>query len=215
MSVVFRSANTDFARRGDRAYIHYLCDGADVIALQEAKDGLLADKLPEGWRSLQHTATRARMGSCLAIRTDTIKLRTHYLRLGSRPYIDGRRVQMLTRYTAVALLTERDTKEPFAGVSTHWPKQEFASLQPGHTRKVEALVKRRPRVILGTDANQPIHAVGRELGLNAYGEGIVGVLTNFEVADIEVDNWGKRNGYTDHPLVSVTADLHRMKGVRS
>lgn len=197
------SANTDWARRGDGAYLRYLAgQGAEVMLLQEAKDTDVSEVLPVGWLSLQDTRNAGRKGSCVAVRRSIVKVRWHRLRLGSRPFIGGRRVKQLVRWHATAGLTGAGRMFPV--VSTHFPKKAFAALQPGHLKTLRAFTSRHPRVVVGTDANQPIGKVGHDLGLSAYGKGIVGVLTNLPVTDVVVDWWGVKHGYTDHPAVFVT-----------
>jgi hypothetical protein len=213
MSLRFKAANMDFVRGHDRAYLAHLCEGADVLLVQEAKDVTLADVLPDGWVALQDTTSPATMGSAIAYRRETVWAGSDPLHLveGSSPFWLGRRVGMLTRYIATAHLQERATGEWRFAVAAHMPPLRFKFLQPGMTRRLRKVLKGHPHAVVGIDANQPLTRLADRLHMRSYGKGIVGLLfgSGLQVSGGAIDHYGERHGYTDHP--SVSAVTHKRK----
>ena len=203
------TANLDFVRAHDADYLAHLCESADVLLVQEAKDVRLADVLPEGWTALQDTTDEAHMGSAIAYRNETVSAGKNALRLtlGATPFWQGKRVQMLTRYIATAHLRDRATGEWRYAVAAHLPPRRFRFLQPGMTRQLREVAKDHPHAVIGVDANQPLGRLGKALGLRSFGEGIVGILvgTNLRTGSPLVDTWGVDHSVTDHPAVTIRA----------
>lgn len=209
MSLRITTANIDFAVGGDKRYLAHLCEGADVLLLQEAKNVNLRAALPDGWVSLQDDASEATRGSCIAYREATVARRWHGFSIGARPWIAARRIGMLERWIARAGLTEIATGRKFTAISAHFPPARFRVLQPGMGRNLKRVVTKQQRkwpVVIGTDANQPIGGLAHALGLEAFGRGIVGLLTDGSWTNGNVAPWGIQRGLTDHP--SVTFTLH-------
>jgi hypothetical protein len=206
VSLDVATANIDFARRHNKAYLEYLCKVAQVLFLQEAKNVNIAEVLPEGWTSLQDTSSEDRAGACIAVLDSAVDVRDHRLILGAKPFIGGHRIGMLPRWIEEADLTEKSTGHRFVGVSAHEPPMRFRLLQPGYTKRLATVAASHPRIVIGTDANQRIEVLGDRLGLDAYGRGIVGILTDLTVTDERVRPWGEVHHATDHP--AVTARIH-------
>jgi hypothetical protein len=205
------SANVDFQRGGDFRHVRALCQWGDVLLLQEAKDFALADMLPEGWVSLQDTTSRATKGSCIAYNGEVLEHRWERLALGARPFIGGHRIGMLTRYIQFAGLTHKETGRRFVAASAHAPPFRFRLLQPGYRARLQARADKFNRAVIGVDANAPIGGLAHQLGLEAYGKGIVGVLTRLPVVQAHVNPWGIDRGLTDHPAVVVHVALTKPK----
>ncbi|MGZ4560030.1 MAG: N-acetylmuramoyl-L-alanine amidase [Mycobacteriaceae bacterium] len=203
------SANLDFALGNDREYIAWLCQDADVLLVQEAKDRVLANLLSEGWTSLQDTSDGAHMGTAIAVRDATVEVTDHGLALGAKPLIGGKHVGMLTRYIAWAELTERATGESGRFISPHFPPGRFRVLQPGYEKNLRALMYGRRDIVIGTDANQPIDQLAKRLGFEWVGRGIVGVLSGRDLTGRKIRTWGIHHHATDHPSVSALVHLHR------
>lgn len=209
--VRFVSANVDFVRGHDRKYVQALTEWGDVIALQEAKTFVLADLLPPGWVSLQDTTNDATKGSCIAYNADALTHHWDRLALGANPIIGGRRIGLLPRYFQLAGFSIPNTDRGFVAVSAHEPPFRFRALQPGYGRRLKDATARNPNVVVGVDANMPIGALGHALGLEAYGKGIVGVLTRLPVIQSHVNPWGVNRGLTDHPAVVVHVAIPKEK----
>jgi hypothetical protein len=197
----------DWAKGGDKAYIEWLCRGADVLLIQEAKDFRLARLLPDGWEALQDTRGEAEMGSAIAVRTATVEVRGFHLALGARPFINSRRVGLLPRYMAVGHLTWRPTGEHFTGISGHFPPGRFRPLQPGFEKALARVIGNHKNPVVGTDANQSVNALALRLGLHRTASGIVGLLSGPRMSDGRVRMWGMRHRLTDHPSVSAIVHL--------
>lgn len=203
----FTTANMDFVRDSNRLYLAHLCKGSDVLAVQEAKDIRLEDVLPPYWATSQDLSSPDRAGSAICWDTRTAKARRDHLWLGVRPYIDGHRVGMETRWIAVERLTCDGLT--IRNISAHLPPERFDALQPAYVRHLHAVTSRRlaPPAVAGVDANMPIHELGRKLNLAAVGIGIVGVLFDdrkLVASNPVIDHWGQRHDATDHPAITVT-----------
>lgn len=210
MSLRFASANLDFALRGDPRYLAWVCQRADVLLLQEAKNVRLSDVLPDGWISLQDTTDAATMGAAIAVKDETVAVDSHHLALGAKPYLPGpvaRRVGMLPRHIAVASITERATGRPTTPISAHFPPPRFSALQPGFEKRLRAIAARHRSVVIGTDANQPVAELADRMGLHCAGRGIVGLLSTETLHGEQVRPWGIRQHVTDHPAVLATIHL--------
>lgn len=215
MSLRFTSANLDFVRGHDAEYLAHLCADADVLLVQEAKDIVLADVLPEGWRALQDVTSEATRGSAICYREATVIAGRLDLTLGARPSIAGRRVRMLTRSIASAHLWERTEQGRGAwyfGVAGHFPPKRFGVLQPGMARRLRRRIKGHPYAVIGLDANQPLDRLAKWLGLSSYGVGIVGLIygRRLRVTETHADRWGIEHNYTDHPSICATVS-HKEK----
>lgn len=220
MALRIATANTDWALRGDRGYLRHLCRDNDVILLQEAKDTRIADFLPPGWTSLQDVSSPDRMGSAIAVRDAAVIVKAHGLTSGTLPFIGGRRIAMLRRWIAWADLTERATGDTLFAVSAHLPPWRFRPLQRPYARRLRKVIGARRDVVIGTDANQPLHNLASRLGFEFYGEdphgnGIVGLLahTAVTVSGERVERWGIAHHKTDHPAISATVTLPHAKKV--
>lgn len=216
MSLRIASANIDFALHGDPRYLAWVCERADVLLLQEAKNVRLADVLPDGWISLQDTSgatqaeREAHMGAAIAVKDETVAVDSHHLTLGAKPYLPGsvaRRVGMLPRHIAVASITERATGRPTTPISAHFPPPRFSALQPGFEKRLRAIAARHRSVVIGTDANQPVAELADRMGLHCAGRGIVGLLSTETLHGEQVRPWGIRQHVTDHPAVLATVHL--------
>lgn len=213
MSPRWTTANLDFVRGHTADYLAHLCETADVLLVQEAKDVVLADVLPAGWVALQDTTSPATMGSAICYRIATVRgPKAPHLIEGSSPFWQGRRVGMLTRYIACAHLQDRATKEWRFAISAHLPPLRFAFLQPGMTRRLRRLLKgttpghwAHAHAVVGLDANQPLTRLADRLGMREYGKGIVGLLVGpgLRIEAGEVDPWGIDHDVTDHPSVTI------------
>lgn len=209
MALHVRSANLDFALGGDRAYLAWLCENHDVLLVQEAKDRVLANILPDGWLSLQDTTDESTRGSAIAVRTETVRVNDHGLALGAKPFIRSKKIGMLTRYIAWAELTERASDEAGLFLSAHFPPWRFRLLQPGYEKNLKKLIFGRRDVVIGTDANSPVDRLAKRLGFEWVGRGIIGILSGRDLTDRKVQSWGIQHDATDHPSVSATVHLHR------
>lgn len=206
-SLRWTTANLDFGLGHDADYLAHLAVLSDVILVQEAKNVHLADVLPKGWRALQDTTSAATMGSAICYRVEAVRAGSSALTLveGSKPFWQGKRVGMLTRYMATAHLQDRETGEWFYAVAAHLPPARFKFLQPGMTRRLRKVLKGHPHAVAGLDANQPLTHLAAKLDLDCYGKGIVGLLVGkgLRVAVGAVDHWGIQHNATDHPAVTI------------
>jgi hypothetical protein len=196
------TANLDFVRGHDADYLAHLCEGRDVLLVQEAKDIRLADILPVGWVALQDTTSPDTMGSAICYRRETVRVGTAGLKLhyGS-PATKG----MLERWIATAPLCDRATKEWRFAVAAHLPPQRFSFLQPGMTKRLRHVVKDHPHAVVGLDANQPLTKLADRLHMRSYGQGIVGLLvgSGLRATTVDIDHWGIQHNATDHPSVNI------------
>lgn len=209
MALRAKSANLDFALGGDKAYLAWLCEDADVLLVQEAKDRVLANILPDGWTSLQDTTDESTMGAAIAVRDAAVKVHNHGLTLGAKPIIGGKRIGMLPRYIAWAELEEIASGEGGLFISAHFPPWRFRALQPGYEKRLRYLIRQHSAVVMGTDANQPVDRLAKRLGLHWVGRGIVGLLSSQDLRNPKVRRWGIEHHATDHPSVSATVSLPR------
>lgn len=207
---VVRTANLDFVRGGDRSYVRWLCTGSDLVLAQECKDLVLRDLVPEGFRALQDLSSPATAGAALLVRKATLEVRGFHLVHGARPFIGGRRIGMLDRYLAVGHLVHRESEVRWTGVSGHFPPPRFRPLQPGYSRVLRRVVANHVRCVVGVDANQSVHQLARQLGMDDVSTGIVGLLSEVDLRHPEVLTWGPRHGVTDHPAVEATANLSQL-----
>lgn len=202
-------ANVDFVRGGDGKYIAQLCQWADLLLLQEAKNITVANLLPAGWVSLQDTSDPARKGSCIAYNAAVIERRWDRLHLGAKPFIFGRRIGMLPRYYQAATFRHIKSGRRFVAVSAHLPPFRFRLLQPGYMRRLRKSVNRFPNAIVGADANMHLGKFAFKLGLEPYGKGIVGLATRLSVVRPRIRPWGVKRGLTDHPAVTASVFIRQ------
>lgn len=191
----------DFHSGSNGKYVAHLCDGADVLLLQEAKDFRLADLVPTGWRALQDTSSEAKAGSAIAV-ADGITVGDWWLAKGCDPPPDG---GMLTRWLCCAELAA--DSQDMTAISAHAPPPRYGELQPAFNRNLAKVVKGYPDAVVGADANQDIDKFAKALGpsMRAVGKrsGIC-LVSALPMADVVLDNWGQDKGMTDHPAVGAT-----------
>lgn len=203
------TANTNFAKGGDKALLEYLAERADVLLLQECKNIDVNRLLPVGFTSNQDRKSQARAGSVVAWNTHVLKPRRSVLRLIARRIPGG----MLDRYANVQPLTVIASGERYRFVSAHHAPARYDWTWPQTLRALRR-IRRRPKlapIVLGIDANQDIDELARKLHLRAWGpnDGIVGILTapkRIKGSDERVDREPKRRNLTDHPVVFVTLE---------
>lgn len=202
MSLRFAFANMDFVHGGDRSLLAILLANADAVLLCEAKDHDLLTMVPSGWQVIQNMTDAATAGSAILVRAGAAVINDQVWTLGAKPIIGGQRVGMLPRWICHADLTETATGSPVRVVAGHWPPGRFKALQPGYTAAMRAVCAAAKPVVLGADVNQPFAKVGDALGLEAFGEGIVGLFadTNVLVTDVKTP----RLAGSDHPVVTAT-----------
>lgn len=215
MSLTICSANVDWAAGHDREYLRWLTDQADVLLLQEAKNITVGNMIPGYWRSLQDTSSPDTAGTCIAINTRTVALNgPHGYTIGSRPIFGIQRFRMLNRWIAYARIRDIEAGGHCMAVSAHFPPGRFRLLQPGFERNLRGRMRGR-KVVIGTDANQPVEQLADRLGLEHYcrPRSIVGVMTDpaIHVSNDRVLDYGKHIGATDHPAVFVTVTLPHPK----
>jgi hypothetical protein len=200
------TANTDFARRGDPKYLDFLTEHADVLGLQEAKDVVVRDHLPHGWRDFQPGALmgdKARMGSPIAWDDSKYRVEESYQTIGCQPFWMGQRLGLLPRWITVVRLTNRKTGNQRAVISAHLPPRRFRVLAPGYKKNLKKVTDRYRHWTVCTDANEPITRLAIYLGGRAYPKtGIVGFVSSEAMVDIEVRHWGQGQDFTDHPAVT-------------
>lgn len=205
MSLRYVTANLCFTMGGDAEYIAHLCENADVVLVQEAKNVHLAKVAPEGWTALQDTTDEAHMGTGILVRDAAAEVGHHGAVLGVKPFLrTGKRVKMLTRYIYFAHLTEKAARDEVQAVSAHFPPFRFSPLQIPFRAALGNVLDRHPHSVTGTDANQPIGNVAKKLGLTAQGRGIVGLLfgAGVKASGLNVSSWGIAHKVTDHPSVA-------------
>lgn len=210
MSLRTVTANLCFTMGGDADYLTHLCEDADVVDVQEAKNVHLAKVAPSGFTGLQDTTDAAHMGTGILVRDATVEVKQHGVTLGVKPFLrTGKRVKMLTRYIYSAHLVEKATGEGHHAVSAHFPPSRFSPLQIPYRRALAGVLHGHPRSVVGTDANQPITRVAGKLGLKSYGRGIVGLLwgKGVKVSHGDVSRWGVEHKVTDHPSVAGTVTV--------
>lgn len=202
------TANLDFSTgpRQDKKNLALLVENSDVLCLQEAKNLTLSEILPVGWRSLQFTLNEARRNSAHAV-VKGAYTKNRAIHLGVRPWYGGVKVKMLTRFFTTVDVTKNGlTVRAF---SCHLPPARFDFLQPTMMRRIKTAIDESPwPVVLGGDWNMPIATAASKLGLEAHGEGIIGVLVDkrLKITATKIDRRGKQLGYTDHPAVTVVID---------
>lgn len=211
MSLNVWTANLDQFQRNDAAYLHHLARKADVLLLQECirADGTpvpVADYLGHGWRVLQQPSSD-QAGSVVAWKTP-IRRRWTNIVLGFLPYVAGRRVSMRARWATVAGLK---ADHRFRGVSAHYAPKWADTDGSLHRQMTDALRTIRNRrhaapLVIGLDANSDIKALARELRMQAFAVGIVGLLIDhrYTIGARYIDRWGIRHNATDHPAIGVT-----------
>jgi len=202
------TANTDFTRGNNADYVHQLCEWSDVIMLQEAKDMVLKQCLPDGWAACHNTDNDAKAGSAIGVDKSVWQVRDWWLVYGCPPPPQG---GMLTRYICVAVLEHKQTGLVWAAMSAHEPPQRYAGMQPEYPANLKAAKQAQKdqgrRVIVGADANMPIGDLADKIGGKGYGHGIIGCVTGQPVTECTFRGWGPDHNVTDHPAVTCKVDL--------
>lgn len=217
------TANLDFATgpRRDGPYLKDLCEHADVLALQEAKNLTLSELLPRQWRSMQGTFSEARRGSALAYNSMTTLGFRRRMVIGVRPWWRHRKIEMLTRWIQWADFRDADGGQIIRVFDLHLPPGRFAQLQPHMIRRLRRLINQSPHpVVVCADWNMPYERVAAILGLESHGMGIIGILWSRElrVTPVRHDLSGVRSDATDHCAVSIeihtekASKVHRLTG---
>lgn len=179
------SANLDYTRDGDRKYINHLKRSyrPAVACLQEVERGLKGTRV-RGWGVKVYNKRRWVLG----------KNGAH-------------------RATAVAGVDLPGSKKRLRVISGHAPHPGtvgavvhalWLTLLAAKTR---ALDLRGIPWVMGVDSNTRHKAAARMLNGAAYGQGVDAVIASkrLKVTPVAVDNFGKRNGYTNH--VAIVADI--------
>jgi hypothetical protein len=192
----------DFTSGGNSKYLAHLCDGADVVMVQEAKDFRLADALPDGWYALQDSSSEAKAGSAIAVASGVNVERWWMVRACDAPADGG----MLPRWLCCAELSTDG--EDIVAISAHAPPPRYSELTPGFNAQVAKVVSQYPnRSVVGADANQDIDQFARALGssMRAVGKqsGIC-LVSALPMSDVLLDGWGESQNMTDHPAVGAT-----------
>lgn len=193
----------DFHSGSNRKYLEHLASqGASVLLLQEAKDFVLADLLPAGWRALQDTSSEAKAGSAIAVAESVLVGRWWLVKGCDAPKGGG----MLPRWLCCAELAS-DSGQQATAISCHAPPPRYSQLQPTFNAAVAGVVKSYPDAVVGADANQDIDKFAKALGsgMRAVGKqsGIC-LVSALPMTDVLLDSWGQKQGMTDHPAVSAT-----------
>lgn len=191
----------DFYAGGNKDYIAHLCSTADVLCVQEAKDFVLRDLVPDGWTAYQDTSSDAKQGAGIAV-ASTVKVDKWGLVKGcDAPQGGG----MLPRWIVWA---EARWEEGgvFTPISAHEPPGRYDHLQPGFTNNLQKVANSHPDPTIGVDANMPINTLANQLGsgYKAVGEGIIGILAKTPLTDVEIDKTGMADNQTDHPAVAAS-----------
>jgi hypothetical protein len=192
----FTTANLDFNRGRNDDYVDQIATWGSVMMLQEAKDFVLADKLPKGWKSLQNTSSEAKAGSCLAVDTDVWRVEDHWLDFGC----DEVKGEMLARWIATAKLTHRASGKVAFPMSCHAPPPRVQDQRLDQF--ADNLVRARNKVgkpVIGLDANFDVADLARTVGLQVFHVGIIWIATNLVEHDTITRHWGEEHGATDHP----------------
>jgi hypothetical protein len=159
----------------------------------------LVSALPSGWKGYQNTSSAAKKGTAIAVRTDVFDSGDFSLTLGVEP--NGQKME--TRWIAKLPVTVIETGERRDLISGHEPPQRYAELQPTFTNNLKQLVSNSTNPVVGVDANMPIETLANKVNLkHAYGEGIIGVLTNANSLETDVVNME----YSDHPAIKILLD---------
>ena len=194
--------NADFNAGYNKALVKQCCEWANVVAFVEAKDFVVADFLPAGWRSLQATGSDAKAGSCLAVNTDLYTVKESFLVLGCHEPKDG---GMLDRYIAVAELAVKSTGKQLAPMACHYPPGRYQNeCGPEFTDNLRGVwdshKTRNP--LAGMDANMPIKEMAGKLNnAKGYGTEVMGwcVWGDLKVTDTVVRGGVETEGWSDHP----------------
>jgi hypothetical protein len=198
----------DFASGGNHDYIRQLCEWGHVIALQEAKDFTVADSLPGGWLSTQVTDSDAEAGSCLAIDTDYVRVRDHYILYGCKAPKGG---GMLPRFIAVAFCEWLPTSRVFVAMSAHYPPGRYQEeCGQEYTRNLSHIrdAYRQHPTLIGMDANMDIGKMAGKLNkVKGYGSGIIGWCTDQKPSDETYRGKPIDKGWSDHPAYSIKVNL--------
>ena len=197
------TANLDFYSGHNADYLAHLAADADVLMLQEVKDILVADLVPDGWKACQDTTSDAKAGASVAYRADTIALDGWWLVKGCDAPDGG---GMLPRWIMCADLTH-EAGDVFTAISAHAPPPRYSELQPEFNAQVAYVVADSRAPVVGADANMDIDKFAKALGpdMTAYGKqsGIC-LVTALPLSDVEQDHYGENAGWTDHPAVGGT-----------
>ena len=191
----------DFYAGGNKDYIRHLCSTADVLCVQEAKDFVLADMVPDGWEAYQDTSSDAKQGSGIAVASSVQVDKWGLVKGCDAPQGGG----MLPRWIVWAEARWEDTGV-FTPISAHEPPGRYSELQPGFTNNLQKVGNSHPDPVIGCDANMPINTLAKQLGsaYKAVGEGIIGLLSKSPLTDVTVDKTGITDNQTDHPAVAAT-----------
>jgi len=203
----FTTANVDFARGKNEAYVREITTWGSVMMLQEAKDFDLADKLPGSWKSLQNTDTDAKAGSCIAFDTDVWKHEDHWLPFGCDEVkgSDG----MLARYIQTAVLTHRESGKKAFPMSCHAPPPRFQDQRLDQfVRNLRAAIGEVGKPVIGMDANFDVKDVADKEGLQVFHvQTIIWIATNLGHKDSITRHWGEEHGAADHAALTCRLEL--------
>jgi hypothetical protein len=201
VSAVVVTANLDFVQGHNREYVTWLCDHADIVCLQEAKDVNLDVIAPADFMVKQDRSSPARAGSAILTRW-RFAPQSRPVFLGAHP--SG--AKMLTRYVARTSLWIGDNRgEVWAA---HMPPGRYRHLWARYMHRIQTRIdKTTLPVVIGLDANQPIRRFGKQLGQLGYGHKIDGFVatTGAHISNVRVDHTPVQNGWSDHP--AIFADL--------
>lgn len=196
---VVTTANVDFNKGSNKAYIEYLCSVSDVVLLQEAKDFKVKDCVPSGWKAFQDFSSDAKAGSAVAVNTSVVEVSgSNLVKLCDPPPGGG----MLTRYGMVV------QAKGISFMACHNAPQRYDSQWNQFINNTQDVIGNNADIVIGMDANMPIATMAKKLGMgiHAYGTDIDGLFTKRQVTNVKTDTFGEKKNYTDHPSISGTVD---------
>lgn len=197
--LVVTTANVDFNKGGNKAYVQYLCERSDVVMFQEAKDFKVKDCVPSGWQAYQDVSSDAKAGSAVAVNSSMVSVSgSNLVKLCDPPPGGG----MLTRYGMVVQASG------ISLMACHNAPQRYDSQWNQFINNTQNVIKNNADIVIGMDANMAIATMAKKLGngIHAYGTDIDGLFTKRQVTNVVTDTYGKKNGYSDHPSISGTVD---------
>lgn len=201
MSVWVKSCNVNMysSREERRETILSVAAEADVLLLQEVKWDDVARILGKDWHVHQDTSSEARAGVAVAWRKTLGEAKQTGHRLG----VKAGKAAMLDRWIAYVDLVIEGCVVRFA--STHRPPARYAYLWRRFDRHLKTFVNNsRVPVLVGIDGNKKLALLGRALGLNPKGRGIVGLLTDKRL-DLSPARYQRTN--SDHLAVGTILRL--------
>jgi hypothetical protein len=229
--VVFAAVNADYAAGNDADHIEHLAQLVDVLGIVEC-DFELEHVAPPGWTAYQaprRPARRDRRGrptrdeakarSAIMLRDAAVRARPGAkleLKVGTRPWLRGRRLKMRTRYITCLGVEHVVTGEPFYVVVPHFAPTRFKGTWERMARRLRRIAATHPNVVILTDANMSAEALAGLLELPPltwHGRQVMAALWNrrhLEARAVDVDTWGRRHAATDHPTVIVALEHRRM-----